>query len=478
MRVAGDPSGPYKGAVRPDPDRRRKLLEAPVGKTLIGLALPMTIGIAAVMLFNLVDTFWVGRIGPTELAAMGFTFPVVMVIGNLTIGISIGATAVIARALGEGHEGKVKRLTTDALGLALILVATVSFLGYVTIDPLFSALGADSRTLPMIHEYMEPWYMGVGLLVVPMVGNGAIRATGDTLTPSLVMVAAGLVNAVLDPLFIFGWGAFPAMGLRGAALATVASYTVSMSVAFWILGWREKMLTFEAPQVKHVLRSWKDILHIGLPAAGTNLLTPLAAGAVTRLVSGYGPHAVAAYGVGTRVEALSMMGIFALTAAITPFVAQNLGAGNGERIRETLRFVVRASIVWGGGVAVLLALVAEPLARIFNDDPEVVAMTARYFRVVPLSYAAFGIALLVASMFNSMQMPLKATWLAALRLAVLAIPLAWLGSTLWDLPGLFLGIAVANLTMGFVAGLYARREVKLVADGILEPAVVPIAPAE
>lgn len=460
-----------------DPERRRKLLEAPVGKTLIGLALPMTIGIAALLLFNLVDTFWVGRLGPTELAAMGFTFPVVMVISNLTIGISIGATAVIARALGEGHDGKVKRLTTDALGLSLMLVATVSFLGYVTIDPVFSALGADDRTLPLIHQYMEPWYMGVGLLVVPMVGNGAIRATGDTLTPSLVMVGAGVVNAVLDPLFIFGWGSFPAMGLRGAALATVASYTVSMAFAFWILAKRDKMLTFEAPRMKDVLRSWKDILHIGLPVAGTNLLTPVAAGAVTRLVAGHGQHAVAAYGVGTRIEALSLMGILALTASITPFVAQNLGAGHGERIRETLRFVVRASIVWGGAVAVILALAADPLARIFNDDPEVIAMTAQYFRIVPASYAPFGVAILVASMFNSMQMPLKATGLAALRLVVLAVPLAWLGSTLYGLPGLFAGIATANLTMGFVAGLYARREVKRVAERMLEPAVAPIASA-
>ncbi|HJL15609.1 MAG TPA: MATE family efflux transporter [Sandaracinaceae bacterium LLY-WYZ-13_1] len=447
-----------------DRERRRKLLEAPVGRTLVRLALPMMIGIAAVLFFNIVDTFWIGRLGPEPLAAIGFTFPVVMVVSNLTIGLGIGSTAVIARALGEERRDEVRRLTTDALGLALLLVATVSLIGFVSIEPLFRALGADERTLPMIREYMEVWYLGVGLLVIPMVGNGAIRATGDTVTPSLVMVAAGLVNAALDPLLIFGWGPVPSMGLRGAAFATVASYTVSMSVAFWILGKREKMLTVEAPRVADVVGSWRRILRIGLPAAGTNLLTPLAAGAVTRIVSSHGPDAVAAFGVGTRVEGLSMMGVFALTAAITPFVGQNLGAGRSERLRETLRFVVKASLVWGGGVALLLAAVAEPLARVFNDDPQVVERTALFFRIVPASYWAFGIALLVAACFNAADRPYKATALAALRLVVLAVPLAWLGSELHGLAGLFGGIALANVIMGFVAGFYGRHELRVLTE--------------
>jgi Na+-driven multidrug efflux pump len=181
-------------------------------------------------------------------------------------------------------------------------------------------------------------------------------------------------------------------------------------------------------------------------------------------VSSHGPDAVAAFGVGTRVEGLSMMGVFALTAAITPFVGQNLGAGRSERLRETLRFVVKASLVWGGGVALLLAAVAEPLARVFNDDPQVVERTTLFFRIVPASYWAFGIALLVAACFNAADRPYKATALAALRLVVLAVPLAWLGSELYDLAGLFGGIALANVIMGFVAGFYGRHELRVLTE--------------
>ncbi|MGF1465505.1 MAG: MATE family efflux transporter [Sandaracinaceae bacterium] len=439
-------------------ERRRQLLEDPVGPTLLRLTLPMMLGIGAILFFNVVDTFWVGQLGPTELAAMGFTFPVSMIVSNLTMGISIGATAVIARAVGEGHRDRVRRLTTDSLVLSVLIVVSVSGLGLLTIDPLFRALGANHETLPPIRSYMVPWYLGIGLLVVPMVGNGAIRATGDTRMPSLVMVAAGLVNAVLDPLLIFGWGPVPALGLTGAALATVGSYGVAMALGLYLLASRG-MLTLTSPAIGAVLRSWQGILRIGLPAAGTNLLTPVAGALVTRIVAGHGQHPVAAYGVGTRVEGLAMIGVFALTAAITPFVGQNLGANKAARIRETLRFCVKVALGWGLASAAILAALAWPLARVFNDDPEVVAMTVAYLRTVPLSYGLFGLALLVAAMFNAMDAPLKATLIAFVRLIVLAVPLAWFGSVLFGVTGIFLGIGAANLVIGGVAWRMGRAHV-------------------
>ncbi len=429
-----------------------------MGKTLIDLALPMMIGIAAVLFFNLVDTFWVGQLGGLELAAMGFTFPVVMVVTNLTIGLSIGATATIAGSLGEGEHQSTRRLATDAVLLALVMVITVSTAGYLTIDPLFRALGAQEETLPLIHEYMEPWYLGIGLLVIPMVGNGAIRATGDTKTPSIVMVIIGLFNAGLDPLLIFGWGPFPALGLRGAAYATIGSFVGAFVVSGWVLVKRDRLITFEPPHPRDVLASWRRILRIGLPAAGTNLLTPLAAGAITRVVSTHGPEAVAAYGAGSRVEGLAMMGIYAMTAALTPFVGQNHGAGQIERIRETLRFNAKAAAVWGLGSAALLAALAPPLARLLNDDPAIVEYTKLFLWIVPASYIPYGLALLVAAMYNAMEMPLKATLLAALRLIALAVPLAWLGSVLFGVAGLFGGIALANGIMGVTAALVIRRD--------------------
>ena len=411
----------------------------------------MVVGIAAIMFFNLVDTFWVGQLGPLELAAMGFTFPVTMVISNLTIGLSIGASAVIARAIGASEQQKVQRLTTDALLLSLIVVLCASALGLAFMHPLFVQLGADAQTLPLIEDYMRPWFWGVGLLVIPMLGNGAIRATGDSRSPAFIMVVAGLINAVLDPLLIFGLGPIPAMHLTGAALSTVISYAFATAVALWILIKREHMVTFRAVALRQVLASFRRILGIGLPASATNLLTPLSSAVVTRLVAEHGATAVAAYGVGVRVESLSMMGIFALTGAITPVVGQNMGAGQFGRIEETRRFAARAALVWGLPIALLLALFAEPLAWLFNDEENVVRITVAYMRIVPCSYAGFGLAILTASMFNALNVPLRATFIALVRLVILALPLAYVGSRMAGIEGLFAGVAAANILVGILA---------------------------
>lgn len=430
------------------------MLGSPVGQTLIRLALPMAIGIAAIMLFTIVDTFFVGQLGAKPLAAMSFCFPVTFVVLSITMGIGIGTTSVIARAIGEGDREKVRQLTTHALLLAAAVVIVVAIAGHMSIDLVFTALGAKGETLSLIHEYMEIWYWGVGFLVVPMVGNSAIRATGDTKSPSVVMIVAGVANAILDPLLIFGIGPFPAMGLRGAALATAISWTLTFAAACWLLAVREKMIE---PRLTGLWRSWRQILYVGLPAAGTNLLIPLSAAVLTRLVATYGEHAVAGYGVGTRVEALALIGVNALSTAMTPFVGQNFGAHQCDRVREAVRFSMRGSLTWGFGVAIVLFIVAGPLSGLFNDADTIVGTSTAYMRIVPFSYGLVGIGMLMNTTFIALGRPAQASTLIVVRLFVLAVPLAYLGSVLFGLYGIFAGVAVGNALTAVVAWFMSRR---------------------
>ena len=226
--------------------RRRgtQLVEGSVTKTMIGLTLPMLVGILGMVAFNLVDTFFVGRLGTLELAAMSFTFPVVLVVSSIARGLGVGTTAVISRAIGEGDRHKVQRLTTDALLLSLLVVIGFVAVGLMTIEPLFRLLGAGEEVLPLIRRYMFIWYFGMPFVVIPMVGNSAIRATGDTKTPSMVMVAAMLLNLILDPLLIFEPGPFPRLELAGAALATASARAFAMVVSLYVLIEREGMITF------------------------------------------------------------------------------------------------------------------------------------------------------------------------------------------------------------------------------------------
>jgi putative MATE family efflux protein len=447
-------------------DKTSLLLEGPIGSTLIRLAMPMVFGMAAIILFNVVDTLYVGRLGALDLAAMSFTFPVVFMVMHVGVGLGVGVTSAISRAIGKGDNDRVRRLTTDGLFLANTVVIVFAIAGILTLDPLFRALGAGEEMLPLIRSYMRWLYVGVGFLVIPIVGNSAIRATGDTKTPAMIMVTAGVVNIALDPLLIFGPGPFPRLELQGAAIATVISWIVTFIAAFWILGKRMRMIDRSLPQLAIVWSSWRAILYVGIPASATQVLVPVAAGIITRMVSSFGPDAVAAFGVGTRIEALALIGIFSLGAALAPFVGQNYGAHNSVRLRKAMRFCAVGAIVYGGAAYVVLALLARPVAILFNDQEAVVATIVTYLRIMPIGYAFHGFALLVVSTFNAVNKPITSAVLNIFRLFVFGLPLAYTGSILIGVSGVFYGLITANVLIGIISYLVMRKFLHIVESEI------------
>ncbi|MDD3627380.1 MAG: MATE family efflux transporter, partial [bacterium] len=298
-------------------EKRAKLTEGSIPSLIIKLTLGNIIGILGMVAFNITDMYFVSRLGTVSLAAISFTFPVVLVINSLGIGLGIGASALISVTIGEGDHHKVQRLTTDAMFLAISMIGFLAVIGYFTIEPLFTLLGAEEEILPLIKQYMKIWYCGMPLVVVTMVGNHSIRATGDTYTPSMIMLVSVCVNIILDPIFIFGWGPFPKMGVAGAALTTVFSRAVLFLTSSWILYHREKMITFEKISLNEMWSSWKRILYIGIPTAGSRMIIPISTGIITGLIATYGTPAVAAYGVASRIEFFA----FAIFRSISVVIA-------------------------------------------------------------------------------------------------------------------------------------------------------------
>ena len=213
----------------------RDLTRGPVRGHLVHLGAPMVVGIIAVLSISLVDAWFVGKLGLEPLAALSFTFPVVFSIASVAIGLGAGAASVVSRAIGTGDRHRVQRLATDSLLLSVLVVAALSTLGWFTIEPLFYAMGARDQVLGYIVEYMQIWYLGMPFLVVPMVANSLLRADGDSRIPSLMMIFAAIVNIGLNPIFIFGLGPIPAMGIQGAAVATVIARALSMVLALYLV---------------------------------------------------------------------------------------------------------------------------------------------------------------------------------------------------------------------------------------------------
>jgi MATE family, multidrug efflux pump len=435
---------------------RGRLIEGSVGGHLLRLTVPMSWGIFSVIAINLADVYFIGRLGTEPLAAVAFTFPVVMLVMTLTIGLGIGSSSVISRAIGEADRHRVRRLTTDSLFLAIVFVGLAALIGLATIAPVFRLLGAGPALMPMIADYMTIWYGGAIFLAVPMVGNAALRAAGDARSPSLVMTVAALVNLVLDPLLIFGLAGFPRLEIAGAAIATIVSYGLGMIASLAILHFRERMLVWHLPAPLELIASWRRILHVGLPAAATNLIVPLSTAVITALMAGFGTEAVAAFGVVTRIEAFAILVLMALSASMGPFVGQNFGAGRHRRIRRALRLASGFSIGWGLLVAVLLGLFARPLVGLFNDGGTVVAIGADYLRIVPVSYAGLGLMMIASAAFNGSGRPMPSMAMVAVRLVVLYVPLAFLGARLYGITGIFAAALIANLASGALAVLWAR----------------------
>ncbi|WP_237064476.1 MULTISPECIES: MATE family efflux transporter [Microbulbifer] len=435
------------------------LLEGPVAGHLQRLALPMVWGILATMSFNVVDTYFVAQLGNAQLAAMSFTFPVVMVINAFAIGLGAGTSSAVARAYGAGDLERVRRLVTDAAMLAFLVALAISVVGLATIKPLFRLLGAEEAMLPLIADYMVPWYLGATFAVVPMVCLSALRAIGNSWVTGRIMVAVALFNLVLDPLLIFGLLGFPRLELQGAALSTVIARGVSFVAALYFLIRKEHLLA--APQLRPaaLLQSWRTVLKVGLPAIATNVIIPMAGGVVVALVAVHGAEAVAGLGVALRIEPLALIVFYALSSVVGPFMGQNAGAGKVDRMRETVSVLARFCVGFGLLLAAVLYVAGEPLVRLFSDSGEVIAVAVAYLTLVPFSYAGYGFVMSANASFNGLGRPLPATLVSFLRVLGIYLPLAWVGNQVWGITGLFAATAASNLLLGALAWWWLRRTV-------------------
>jgi putative MATE family efflux protein len=432
-----------------------RLIEGPVAGHLVSMTLPMTWAVLAIMLFNATDTWFVAQLGAQPLAAMSFTFPVIMVMTSLGIGLMAGTSSVLARVVGEGDMAQVRRLATDALTLAFIISLTLSAAGVASLDLLFTLMGASPAVLALIRDYMVIWYAGFVLVLVPMVVIGAVRATGDTRLQARLMMTSAAINLILDPLLIFGWLGAPRLELQGAALASVIARLVTLAAGAAVIH-RMHLLCSPITSPSMLWRSWKRILHVGLPAAGTNVIIPVSAGIIVALLAGYGDRAVAGFGAAVRIEALTLVVFFAMSATIGPFVGQNLGAGKPARIVEALRHSALFCLALGAATAVALGLLAPQLSRLFSDDADVIHVTTTYLRIVPWSYGAAGIIMVVNAAFNGIGNPLPAVIISVTRTLILYVPLAYTASHLFGIPGIFAAACFSDLLSGIIAYAWFR----------------------
>ncbi|WP_089710345.1 MATE family efflux transporter [Halomonas daqiaonensis] len=415
----------------------------------------MAIGVLALLGFQLVDSAFIARLGTAPLAAQSFTFPLSFLVIGVQVGMGIAIAAMISRALGAGESARARRLGSLVLLVGTITIALLVVLLWAIQGPVFALLGADEATRELIRAYWAPQLLAAWLGAVLYFGYSLFRAHGDTWLPGKMMVITSLVNLVLDPLLIFGIGPWSGLGLPGAAWAT----SIAFATGLLVLGRRLEGMEWLAAEglLAELRRSLAPFAGIAGPAMISQLMPPLAAMLAISVVASLGEAQVAAWGLASRLETLSLMVVLAMTMSLPPWLGRCYGAGDWDQIHRLMRLALKVVVVWQLSLGGLMALASPWVALAISGNPEVRNDLATLIRFLLPSYAALGVCMVVVSAGNALGWPLRAMLMSAARLFVFYLPCLWAGTWLGDLLGLAMGAALGNLLAGLAAWQVLRR---------------------
>ena len=416
----------------------------------------MLLGFVAVMSANLIETLYIGNVGTQELAALGFTFPVVMGLQGMMMGLGIGASSVVARSIGSGEWRRAKALITHSFVLVLAFVALITLFMALFLQDIFSLLGAKGEILDMSVAYMRVWLLGVPFFAIAMVGSTLMRAAGDAVKPGYLMVVGAVLQVALGPIFIFGLFGFSQMGLAGAAIAFVAARTVSFLMYVYYV-YKDDLLIFD---LNNFWQSSRDIMHVGLPAILSNIIGPVSMSVITRLLAGHGAVVVAGFSVASRIETMFAMVMWALSMSVAPFVGQNWGAKYFERVTRSLRIGNLFALAWGVFSYLVLIVLGPFVISLVNSDQEVIDAATVYLMIVPLGMGLMGVMSNCMSCFNALGQPGPPFIMSVCQMIFLSIPFAILGDYLFGYQGIFAGGVLSILIIALVSYFWLKRNIR------------------
>jgi len=440
--------------------RNKDLTQGSITRHLTVMTIPMIAGMVVMQAFNIADTYFVAKLGDVELAAISYTAPVIMLIWAIGMGIGLGVSSTVSKAIGENNHEKVKQLTTNALRMTFCIISVIAIIGILTVNQTFKLLGADPELIPLISSYMLIWYSFTPLMILPMLGNSAIRATGNSLLPAIIMSIAAGLNILFDPILIFGLWGFPALGIAGAAIATVVSRLFTVVASLLIMHYQCHMLEFSKKTLSHTITYWKIIIKYSVPAILTNMLLPLMSFIIMRLVSIYGYQAVAGTGAGQKIQFFLYSIPIALGSITVPIIGQNFGARKYDRIKDAWKKITRFDISYSLITFVIILFAGETLASQFSKDPEIIRTTCIYLYISIFASGLQHVVVHSGFVMNGLGHPRKAAILNVIRLLGLIIPLAIIGQKLGAYVGIYSGAALGQIISGIIGYFWVMKIIK------------------
>ena len=413
-------------------------------------------GLVTVMGANLIETIYISLLGTDELAALGFTFPLVMLLQSMTMGLGVGASSVVARKIGADERVQATSIISHSLLITVIFVGIVSFLASLILSQIFDLLGAGKNIKSMALEFMEVWFYGLPFFAVAMVGTSLMRAAGDVATPGYLMALGSFLQVLFGPALIFGFSEWDGFGLKGAAIAFIVARTTTFLFVIYFLNKNKLLIS----SLDDFWLSTREVLHVGLPAIASNLIGPLTMTFITRLVAGYGSAAVAGFSLASRIETMLAMVVWAISMSVGPFVGQNWGARKFERVWKAVSLANIYAVSWGALSYVVLFLTSSLVINTVTDELAVADAALTYLLIVPIGMGLMGISANASNSFNALGKPVPPLVMSVVQMLVLTIPLAIVGNFFLGFPGIFVGGVFAMLISASVIHIWLRRTLR------------------
>lgn len=426
---------------------------------LLGLAGPMFVSMMLQNAQSLIDLFWVGRLGSEAVAALAVSGTLLMMLFPAVMGLSTGTVAIVSRAIGAGRRDEASEIAGQSLGVAMGFGVIAGLIGWAGAGWLCRLLGASDSVARLGGDYLGISFLGCFTVFLLFIGNSILQAAGNTVVPMRAMLLANVINLGLDPVLIFGWMGIPAMGVKGAAVATVISQAMA---AMWVV--RVLLRGVDGVCVRrHHWRPRMDLawrlMRIGIPSSGQMLSRSLMSAVLMRVVAYFGTVAVAAYGIGVRFHMIVLMPAFVLGNAAATMVGQNLGAGKPGRAER----VAWLATAIDGGIMVVSAAVlmvfAVPLIRVFDDNPEVVTMGVAYLRIVSVFHVFAALSIVLGRALQGAGDTLAPMVMTIIGLWIFQVPLAIVLPRFFAIPtdGIWWAIAVTLTVNGVLVAWWFWR---------------------
>lgn len=422
----------------------------------------MSIGFFFTTMYNVVDSFYAGRVSTSALAALALSFPVFFIIIAMSEGIARGSSALIANAIGAKDRTKESLLSSQVFSLGLICAALITLIGLLTSPSLFRILGANGEYFDLAVGYISPLFIGSVFFLLSSMSNAILLAHGDSRTFGKVLIAGFLLNLVLDPWFLYGGLGLPALGVSGSAWATVVIQAVGSLFLFSVVLRRGYIQLVDITRRLPNFAIYREILQQGIPTSFNMMSIALGFFVTTYYLKYFGEASVAAFGVGTRIEQIALLPAIGLGSAIVSIVGQNNGAGRIDRVRLCMDHCLRYGLILICAASILIYLFATPLVRLFTDDPQVVELGTTYTRIMAFIQWAYVMTFIYLGFLQAVKQPLYGFIQSVIRKIILPFGVFYVIVHIVEAPlnGFWLSMVAINVLMTLVTIVYAQWVLK------------------